>query len=311
MENFRRSGELWLDPGLNARISCHTIEWYSSGPPQSLPAGDGLWHHRFPRSGSPIHSQDFAEIMLVSNGEINQRVNGEKRLLKTGSLCFIRPDDQHGFLPPEIPAKCEILVIDFALELFLSLSIYLENDVFLHQLTAPVLPPCFQLDPAECASLFNRSLRLNSPSESPQTRKVRLKILLGELFSKYFIEERNLLSGSQIPDWLEEICLAMRKEENFIAGLPRLRRLACRTPGHLCKTFHKYLGKSPTEFVNELRINHAARLLGDRRIEIQEIAQRLNFQSLSRFYKLFKHQYGQTPAAYRKRLIDNRFSQPK
>ena len=57
------------------------------------------------------------------------------------------------------------------------------------------------------------------------------------------------------------------------------------------------------EFINELRINHAARLLADSDLGISEIAFELKFQSLSRFYHLFKRQYACTPVEYRKRAL--------
>ena len=52
----------------------------------------------------------------------------------------------------------------------------------------------------------------------------------------------------------------------------------------MCKVFRKHLDRSPTEFINELRINHAARLLADSGESIAELAYRLNFQSLSRLF---------------------------
>lgn len=79
-----------------------------------------------------------------------------------------------------------------------------------------------------------------------------------------------------------------------------MQQLACRTPGHLCKSFRKYLRRTPTEFLNELRLNAAARRLADTREDILEIAGELNFQSVSQFYHLFKAYYGMTPAAFRK-----------
>ena len=95
----------------------------------------------------------------------------------------------------------------------------------------------------------------------------------------------------------------MRKPENFIPGLHRMQQLSGYTPEHLCKVFRKYLDKSPTEYVNELRINHAARLLADTDEPIASISYRLNFQSLSRFYHLFRKQYACTPAEYRRRAL--------
>jgi AraC family cel operon transcriptional repressor len=85
-----------------------------------------------------------------------------------------------------------------------------------------------------------------------------------------------------------------------------MQKLAGRTPGHLCKVFRKHLRKTPTDYINELRINHAASMLADTHDEIVAIADELNFQSLSRFYSLFRKTYGISPAAYRRLHLNNK-----
>lgn len=289
----------WLDPTLEARISCHEITWSDSRKPESIRTGGDLNFHVLPHSGTSPHTHDFAEILLVTDGALVHRVNAERQFLQTGHLLFIRPNDLHYFEPAGQAEKCEFVLLDFRLELFLTLSRYLENDAFLQQLTAPVLPPTFRLDAAATAELYGNLLRINSHYALPQLRKVKLKILLAELMTHYFLDEANRLSEAQVPDWLEELCAQMRKPENFIAGLGRMQRLACRTPEHLCKSFRRYLEKTPTDFINELRIAQAARWLTDTRDDIVVIAERLRFQSLSRFYHLFKKQYGLSPARFR------------
>ena len=300
MESLRQKSEGWLDPLLKGRISCHEITWTHEKSFHFMQTGGDLYFHRVPMSGTQEHCHDFSEILLVNSGGLQHKINGERKKLRAGNIVFLRPDDVHCFLPDSEFLKTEIVLLDFDLELFLSLSVYLENDSFLQQLTAPVLPPRFLLDPADTAVLYSRLLRLNSPAVSPQLRKIKLKILLGELYSRFFIDEGNLLQEAQVPDWLADLCTVMRREENFRAGVPRMRKLACRTPEHLCKCFRKYLRKTPTDFVNELRIAHAARLLIDTREDIIQIADYLNFKSLSRFYHLFQRRYGLSPAAYRK-----------
>lgn len=299
-EVARQRSEGWLDPSISARISCHEMTWVDGNEFRYLQTAGDLYFHQTPRSGTLPHCHDFSEIVLVNSGGVIHRVNGDRQRLTAGALVFMRPDDVHCFLPDGRFGQVEIVLLDFDLELFLSLSVYLENDAFLQQLTAPVLPPQFKLEPAATSSLYSQLLKLNSPAVSPQLRKIKLKILLGELFSRFFIDEVNLLSEAQVPDWLEDLCAAMRQEENFKGGIRRMQKLACRTPGHLCKCFQKYLRKTPTDFINELRLNHAARRLTDTNEDILEIAENLNFQSLSQFYHLFKAYYGTTPAAFRK-----------
>lgn len=300
MNTQRLSGEGWLDPVLDARITCRRFTWNQSKKYESIQMGNDLYLMNVPEKGTSLHSRDFAEIMLISRGSLRQRVNGEYQLLTGGTLCFLRPDDEQMFLPDENNSDCEIVFADFKLELFLSFSIFFENDVFLRKLTEPVLPPCFHLSPDEAGSLFARLLKVNSITCAPSGRKIKLKLLLANLFSCYFLDEGTLLTDVQVPDWLEYLCSEMRSEQNLIAGLPRMQKLACHSPGHLCKYFQRYLGKTPTEFINELRINRAADKLASSHEEIAVIAARYGFRSLSRFYKLFRRHYGCSPAAYRR-----------
>ena len=306
MSDNKQNSENWLNPISRSRITCHEIKWVASGEFNSLQVGGDLYFHTVPRTGTMLHAHDFLEIIFINSGGVTHRVNAERQHLTAGDLCFLRPDDVHGFAPDDECGEVEIVMIDFDLELALSLSEYLGNDVFLQQMTAPVLPACFTLDPAATTSLYTRLLKLNSPTSSAQARSIKQKVLIAELYTKFFVDEVNLLSESQVPEWFESLCTAMRKKENFVVGIERLQALAGRTPGHICKAFQKYLRKTPTAFINELRINHAAWLLADTNTDIFEIAQELNFQSLSRFYALFRATYGTPPAAYRRLHMANR-----
>ncbi len=305
MTGSKQKSEHWLDPVSRARITCHEIRWSGHGF-KTMQAGGDLYFHTLPREGTMPHAHDFLEILFVNGGGVIHRVNAESQPLRAGDLCFLRPDDVHGFAPDPTFDQVEIVMIDLDLDLALELSEYLGDDAFLHQMTAPVLPARFSLDPSAASSLYTRLLRLNTSSSTAQMRRIRLKVLLAELYTKFFVDEVNLLSESQIPPWFESLCTAMRKPENFIVGIERLQALACRTPGHVCKAFRRYLRKTPTVFINELRINHAARLLADTNTDILEIADTLSFQSLSRFYALFRGAYGTSPAAYRRMHASDR-----
>ena len=162
------------------------------------------------------------------------------------------------------------------------------------------LPSVFRLPESRMNELSLELLSLNAQGISPAVRKIRFKVLLANLFTRFFLP-RESAGGADAPEWLESLCEKMRTPENFIPGLKRMQQLSGYTPEYLCKIFRKHLGRTPTEFVNELRINYAARMLADSNESIAELAYRLNIQSLSRFYHLFRNQYSCTPAEYRRR----------
>ncbi|MDD5727918.1 MAG: AraC family transcriptional regulator [Victivallales bacterium] len=281
-------------------IAFHYIAWHEKPGIESLPSGGNINYHSIPANGTTVHDHEFPEIILILRGRIVHRVNSETRELETGSLIFIRPSDTHSFKPYR-NEPCEMLILSYQLELMLALSEFFENDSFMWRYTEPVLPPTFSLNPDEADSIANRLFNVNStPFDSPVLMRTKVKVILADLFTRYFLENVAHLEQSDIPEWLTELCHKMGKEENLRQGLKRMHKLACCTPEHLCKTFRRYFKQTPTEFINRLRINYAARKLADSREEIMAIALDLNFQSLSRFYKLFKLYYGVTPAQYRK-----------
>jgi AraC family cel operon transcriptional repressor len=91
----------------------------------------------------------------------------------------------------------------------------------------------------------------------------------------------------------------MRSEDNLRDGLARLLQLASVSHGHLARSMSEHFGCRPVEFVNQVRLSHAAMLLATTADSIGRIADRSGFSSQSYFDRLFHARYGQTPRAYR------------
>ena len=72
---------------------------------------------------------------------------------------------------------------------------------------------------------------------------------------------------------------------------------------YLSKLFHKECGCTLTEYVNRKRVERAAVMLKDGSRIIQDIAVECGFQDVTYFIRVFKKNFGVTPAAYRERKI--------
>lgn len=122
----------FIDRSIGADVSYHAISWQKGSiRPSSIKTGGNIHYHVLPLAGTVEQSKDFAQILFVLSGALRHRVNGETQELSANSVVFLRPDDFHSFLPPESESSCEIIILAFELEMLLSLSTYLENDVFL------------------------------------------------------------------------------------------------------------------------------------------------------------------------------------
>lgn len=69
---------------------------------------------------------------------------------------------------------------------------------------------------------------------------------------------------------------------------------------HLCRMFKRAMNKTIVEYLNEVRIAHACRLLAETDESITDIFLKCGFNYSSYFAKVFKSITGQTPTGYRK-----------
>ncbi len=71
--------------------------------------------------------------------------------------------------------------------------------------------------------------------------------------------------------------------------------------------FKKHTGKNFKEYLNEIRLENAARLLITSNLHLSEIAEKTGFKSLRSMNELFQKAHGETPGEYRKNLKQERY----
>lgn len=77
------------------------------------------------------------------------------------------------------------------------------------------------------------------------------------------------------------------------------------SPGHLSKLIKKYLGSSFSDYVGELKIQIAKKLLTETNMSIQDIAAKLNHNNSQNFIRNYKKITGMTPGKYRESFRQN------
>jgi len=66
-------------------------------------------------------------------------------------------------------------------------------------------------------------------------------------------------------------------------------------------------GLTPSEYIDQVRIEFAAHLLRSDERSIDEVVEACGFDNNSYFYRLFKRQYGTTPRQFRLRNLRDPF----
>ncbi len=288
---------------LGGIVAFYTIKWDSGNAPFNMRISGNINYYSLADNATREHTHKYPEIILVLSGSIRHIINNEEQQIRSSSLLFIRPNDTHYFQQLDSDS-CELIIFSFQLELLLNLSEYLENDFFMWHFTESVVAPLFKIPRDDIEQLSVELLRINR-STAIKINRVRIKAILAKLFTTYFLDFSRLEEKESPPEWFSTLCQKMYSPKNLRSGLDAMKKLAHCTPEHLCKICRHYLDKSPTEFINDLRMRRAEELLKDKRLEICDVATELGITSLSRFYYLFKKYYGVTPAHFRK-TSDNR-----
>ena len=99
----------------------------------------------------------------------------------------------------------------------------------------------------------------------------------------------------------------MEKAKGFVTnnltnveyGVDELSSDLCMSRNNLYRKMKSIIGKSPTDFIRDIRLEHAAMLLSTSSYSVNEISDLTGFSYPSYFTKCFKDKYGKSPKEYR------------
>ena len=138
---------------------------------------------------------------------------------------------------------------------------------------------------------------------SPPEQSIKLLSLLHRLS---LTQEKEILSSSDMSQLATDdsgrldtvIKYISDNYANYIS-LSQVADIACMTTNSFCRFFKKMTNKSFTEFLNEVRIRNASRLLVQENLPISEVSHMVGYKSITNFNKQFKHIMGSTPKGYK------------
>lgn len=234
---------------------------------------------------------DFHELVFVMEGRGVHRVNGSESPLHAGDLVLIRPTDEHEFIGTG-DGGVRFINVAFPSErwrTFTDLAGVTRAAAWDRRTTPPVAA-----DP-DLTLERHFSSAVAAHARGPRTLDV---IRLWTAVVPHLERAGGDLDDLR-PPWLVAACSAMANEEHLRLGLPRLLQLAAVSHGHLARSMMAHYGCTPTEFITECRVAHAALLLATTTDPIGTIAARCGFSSQSYFGRQFRARHGVAPRDYR------------
>jgi len=143
------------------------------------------------------------------------------------------------------------------------------------------------------------------PELPPMQRTVELLGLLADLTT---LEHRLLSPASTLPTANEYVRRRLTKVVDLISQryaedipLAEVAAHAAMTPSSFSRFFHREMGRTLTDYIAEVRLSAAKRLLLDTDMLIGDVAERSGFGNLSHFNKRFRDQEGMSPREFRRR----------
>ena len=130
--------------------------------------------------------------------------------------------------------------------------------------------------------------------------------LLNLLLALSLTQERTVLSSTDMRQYTSENSNRIDTVLKFISDnyanyitLADVADVACMTTNSFCRFFKKMTNKSFTQFLNEVRVRNAARLLVQNDLPISDICYLVGYRSITNFNRQFKEIMGRTPNSYR------------
>lgn len=241
-----------------------------------------------------LHDHDFYEVFWVQNGEVRHHLDGSKETLKEGALGLVRPGQRHGVQGRgDMALIVSVCLHPDVVDGVLARTPELQGRLFWHAGDRP-------LTLARSLGQVTRLNQLALQLEQGSGDRLAAEAFAVPLLSDLLVEDRT--APETAPDWLRRACLAARDPQVFRDGAAGLVAQTGLAHSHVSRTMRRVMGQSPSEYVNALRMEHAARsLLSDSQL-LPEIAEDCGIPNLSHFHKLFRAHHDCTPLQYRQRF---------
>ncbi len=244
---------------------------------------------------SAPHNHDFYEVFIVEEGPLQHHINGRVETLYPDTLVLVHPEDYH-FFSRKDKANAQFFNLAFgpeefqqARQLALQCAPRIQNVPLFDKVTLT----------HELSRLLLRRMKWLRDVTNPIPQEVQLTegiTLLTDILVLCTVGSGNVHT---CPYWLRKACSEMRAPENMALGIPRLVELSGCTQEHLTRSMHKYMGQTPSTYVNAVRLERAAEQLSTTQRPVFEIMLDVGFQNTSYFNKLFKEKYHVSPRKYR------------
>lgn len=240
----------------------------------------------------PPHYHDHFEMELVVDGKGKQILNGIEYELNKGDIYLMRPLDYHKIHSDGIELTTINVKSDILAKWMLMRIHSIKNQKVYH------LPE----------EDFNRIIFLTNFLKNEVKKENDIYNLATNIIEMIFaIFLRNAKNDfSQKDDFASKIVYYLQKNNCFTkkVTLEEISKYVGYSKYYTSTAFHKNFGITIQDFLINLRVEYAKKLLLETNFSIEEIVKQCGFVSVSNFYNNFTKLTGYTPLKFKKKNIN-------
>jgi AraC-like DNA-binding protein len=260
---------------------------------------------------TPWHHHPEYELVLVLKSSGDKIIGDNMSSFTDGDLAFLGPNLPHVYRNSKVyyeedsDLTAEAIVIHFNLDFlgsgFFSIPEMETIDKFLKE---SLLGFSIQGNTKRLiAQKMNDMLEMNGPSRIIELLSILNKLAETKekikLASPGFIQNFKTSGSEQIT----EVCDFIMKNFTSDLTLSQVAEIANMTPNVFCNFFKQRTRKTFVNFLNEVRIGYACKLLSGEQYNISEICYLSGFHNLSNFNRQFMKIVHKTPLKYKKDIM--------
>ncbi len=236
-----------------------------------------------PGAELPYHTHARAKICCVLSGSYTEAIGGREHLRSRNMVLYQPPGTPHAELHRE-PGRHFIAEV--------------EPSIFesLDERTATTAEPfaCSEGQPAWIAERLYEEFQSQEAFAELSLQGLGLELLAAMLRTS------NVAQHNHAPPWLRHVRGRLQRE---FADNPALSTLAADAgvhPVHLARAFRQHYGSTVGDYVRQLRLDFAVRMLRDTQTPLSTISAQAGFADQSHFSRTFRTHFGMSPGDFRR-----------
>lgn len=239
--------------------------------------------------GSTLHGHDFYELDIIVSGTVNAVTNGEGHVMRARDIAFMTPADFHEY---KFDAPFDLYNIQFTAD---AISEVISTEIFKMQ------SRIFTLSERDSKKIF-AAVELMKEFDAENVKNTGILSRMLEcilLILTYNSKKEGEIEKKQSNGILRALSYVNSHfKEN--PSLSEIAAMAMLNERYFCSRFKEYTGKSYKEYLKELKLSYARRLLLATELSVIEISEQSGYSTQSHFNREFKDFYGISPMKLRK-----------